>query len=174
MKILPPLQEEDSMLAALSYPFWYIVSWLILLSGKKDDPFVRFHAIQSLVFGAATSVASLFITLMFCGIFRLVPSAAKILKGEVWKGYMWQGVIYVILFTLLCFILFIISVVVFYYAYRAYKGEYFKIAIIGARIEEKYFMFLRDQEDDKEDDQDSKIESSIMEKLGHSRFRNGY
>lgn len=151
MKILPPLQEEDSMIAGLSYPFWYIVSWLVLLSQKREEPFVKFHAIQSIAFGVFTTFCSIVLTLLLWGAFQLVPSKSKMIMGEfIWKGYMWKGLFFVILFTLFCLALCVFWIIVMYYAYKAYRGEYFKIHLIGDKIEHRYFRYLDDEGEVKE------------------------
>lgn len=160
MKILPPLQEEDNMIAALSYPFWFVVSWLVLLSHKKEEPFVKFHAIQSLLFGIFISFASLLLIAVLWGVFQLVPSIGKMLSGEVWKGYMWKGLFFIIILTIFYFIFIVGCVIVYYYAYRAYKGDYFKIPIIGNMIENRYFKYLIDEES-----LEAKIEEKLEEKL---------
>ena len=46
MKLLPPIESQDTMLSALSYPLGFFVSPFLLFSKKKEDSFVRFHAIH--------------------------------------------------------------------------------------------------------------------------------
>ncbi|MFH1453112.1 MAG: hypothetical protein ABIH00_03930, partial [Armatimonadota bacterium] len=59
LEILPPINEEDKFIAALSYPFWFVVSWLILITDKKKEPFLFCHAYQSLFLGLFLTVATL-------------------------------------------------------------------------------------------------------------------
>ncbi len=149
MKILPPLEDDDTMIAALCYPFWYIASWMVFLSKKKDEPFVKFHAIQSLYFGLALLLINLLLTLIVFGISRCVPSAAGIIRQDVvWKGYMWKGLFLLGVFLVYLFLVVLGMIVVFYYAYKTYRGVYFKIPFIGQRIEDRYFAHLRDSDEE--------------------------
>lgn len=145
MKILPPLEEEDTMLAALSYPFWFITSWLILITKKKEEPFLKFHALQSLILGGVMTIGYFIIGMILVGIYHCTPSLKNIISGKVWQGYMWQGVVFVILFSLFWLIYIIGSSIVFFFAYKAYRGGYFKIPYIGNYIENKYFSYLREE-----------------------------
>jgi uncharacterized membrane protein len=147
MKILPPLEEEDTMIAALGYPFWYIVTPLVMLSRKKDEPFVKFHVLQSLYFGIVTLVASIILTLILAGIFHCVPSLKGIIQqGFVWKGYIWKGIVFVILFLAFNFLFILGFCIIFYLSYKAFKGQYFKIPFIGAFVEKTYFRYLMDDD----------------------------
>jgi uncharacterized membrane protein len=148
MKILPPLEEEDTMIAALGYPFWYIVTPLVFLSRKKDEPFVKFHVLQSLFFGLATLGACIILTLILAGIFNCVPSLKGIIReGFVWKGYIWKGIGFVILFIIFNFIFLVGFSMVLYYSYKALRGHYFKLPFIGSFIEKKYFRYLMDDDE---------------------------
>ncbi|MDQ7826748.1 MAG: DUF4870 domain-containing protein [Candidatus Eremiobacteraeota bacterium] len=146
MKILPPLEEEDTMLSALSYPFWYVTAWFVFFSRKKDEPFVKFHTIQSIAFGLAMSAGYLLLIFMLVGIFHCVPSLRKIIheQGFVWKGYMAQGFFMVAVFLVFLLLFFVGLSLILYYSNKAWKGEYFKIPFIGQRIEDRYFSYLRD------------------------------
>lgn len=56
--ILPPLSSEDKMMAGSCYPFWPVIPIFVLLSSKRQDPFLAFHAVQALAVGLTTSVIS--------------------------------------------------------------------------------------------------------------------
>jgi uncharacterized membrane protein len=152
MKILPPLEDDDTMISALSYPFWYIASWMVFLSKKKEEPFIKFHTLQSLFFGMVMFLVNLVLTLIVYGIFRCVPSAAGIINQPehevVWKGYMWKGVFFPVIFAIYLFLLFIGMIIVLYCAYKTYRGVYFKIPYIGQYIENRYFSYLKEADED--------------------------
>ena len=48
----PRLEENDKVLCAISYVFWPFAP-LLLLTPRKDLPFVRYHAMQSFLMGAS-------------------------------------------------------------------------------------------------------------------------
>jgi len=87
----------------------YLVGWvtgIIFLVLEKDNKFVKFHAIQSIiVFGAITVVGI---------IFRFIPFIGGILSWLLWA---------------LGFILWIILMV------KAYRGEKYKLPVAGAIAE---------------------------------------
>jgi len=131
MEILPPLEEEDKMLAALSYPFWFIVSWMILLSGKKREPFVKFHAIQSLFFGASMTLGALLLIILFYLFTKAFPALMTVATG----------VIFIIFFLILMLLLLADLLLFFYFAFLAYNGKDFRIFIIGPYIERTFFQW---------------------------------
>lgn len=86
----------------------YIAGWitgLIFFLIEKDDDFVRFHAMQSIVtFGAITILSIVF------GILFMVPFLGMILGTILWIG------------TIILWILLMV---------KAYQGERFKLPLIG-------------------------------------------
>jgi uncharacterized membrane protein len=92
----------------------YLVGWvtgLIFFLIEKDDDFVRFHAMQSIiVFGAITVLSIIF------GILFMVPFVGWILGTILWIG------------SLVLWILLMV---------KAYQGERFKLPIAGD-LAEKY------------------------------------
>ncbi|MGV8124093.1 MAG: DUF4870 domain-containing protein [Candidatus Xenobiia bacterium LiM19] len=145
MKILPPMEEGDTMIAALGYPFWYIVSPLILFTRKREEPFMKYHALQALIFGAALVVAQIILFLIMIGIFSCVPSLKGIIRdGYVWKGYMEKGCFFLSVFVIVILIYCVMLSIVFYFAYKAFRGDHFRIPFIGVMLEKKYFSYLED------------------------------
>jgi len=95
---------EPNVAGALSYLFGWITGLIFFLL-EKDDDFVRFHAMQSIiVFGAWTVLQILFY------IFWLVPYLGVILSWLWW---------------VVAIVLVIILVI------KAYQGERFKLPVIG-------------------------------------------
>jgi uncharacterized membrane protein len=130
-EILEPLNEDDKMLAALMYPFWFVVSWMILVSDKKRDPFLRFHALQSLVFGGAASLGFVVFTFLIFLVFKVLS----------WLPFMRStspavGVIFVLFFIAWIIALFAIAGLFLYYASRTSKGQVFKIFYLGNLVEQ--------------------------------------
>ena len=59
------ITSDDKLWAALAYlpitPLWPIIAILVFfLEGKKDRPYIRFHAIQSIVIGSIGIITSAF------------------------------------------------------------------------------------------------------------------
>jgi len=95
---------EPNVAGLLCYVAWWITGLIFFLI-EKDDDFVRFHAMQSIVtFGAITILS------IVCGILFLVPFLGWILGMILWIGSI---------------ILWILLMV------KAYQGEKFKLPVIG-------------------------------------------
>lgn len=101
--VISPVADDDRWWAALSYIFSPLVPIIaLLMEDKKNNPYVRFHAIQSLVWGVALFVmvfVTVFASFLIIG-FCLVP------------------------------LVFVMALATFYFAYKAYQGEEFKIPLV--------------------------------------------
>ncbi len=102
----------DANIAALLGYIIGIVA-IITLFIEKDNKFVRFHAIQSLLYHAAFTIifiAFMFFTAILAFISGTLASLFSLLLGLVWLGAI-AGIIFL--------------------AYKAFKSEIFKFPIIG-------------------------------------------
>lgn len=131
-EILPPLAEDDKMLSGLAYPGWIIFPAFILLSSKKEDSFVCFHAIQGLAFGILSSVATMLVTLGVWLLFQVLPSA-----GGTGSGLLGVG-LFASIFVFLS-ILFIASIFI---GWQASSGRFLKLPVIGEWAENKMVEML--------------------------------
>ena len=59
----PEITSDDKLWAALGYPIALIAIIVLLMEDKKNRPFIRFHAVQSIVLNIA-----LFILMVILGI----------------------------------------------------------------------------------------------------------
>src|SRR5215204_4791576 len=102
---------DANVTALIGYPIGIVA--LILLFIEKDNKFVRFHAIQSLLFWAAYIV-------IFIGL-AVITAILAFVSGTL------AG-----LFSLLYFLVFLACMAgVIFLAFKAYQGEMFKLPIIG-------------------------------------------
>lgn len=107
MENQPQTNSNDRLLAALGYPIPIVALVLLFMEEKKDIPFLRFHAVQSIAlniaiwvlivvlvsitFGIAGFCAPLlwFVTLWpaydaFKGNYTEIPVLTKFLKDQGW------------------------------------------------------------------------------------------
>lgn len=113
--MLTPSRKDSNILAALAYFLSMIVALIIYLV-EKEDKWLKFHALQALLFDLAYG-AVFFVVFVIgwvvafatfgLGIFCILPVFALIP--------------FVIIYRL-------------YLAYRAFKGEYFEIPLIGPLV----------------------------------------
>ena len=120
---------EPNIAAALSY-IWIVGVIFYLL--EKENRFIRFHAMQSILFGIANSVlmmvlvvVAMILTFISIGTSAAVGGAVGSLMGLlVWVIWMLFWLIAMALFVGLIFA-----------AVKAYQGQMFKLPIIGNMAE---------------------------------------
>jgi uncharacterized membrane protein len=120
---------EPNIAAALSY-IWIVGVIFYLI--EKENRFVRFHAMQSILFGIANSilmivlvVVAMILTFISIGTSAAVGGAIGSLMGLlVWLIWMLFWLIGMALFVGLIFA-----------AVKAYQGQMFKLPIIGNMAE---------------------------------------
>jgi uncharacterized membrane protein len=119
VKILPPIREDDKMLAGLTYPFWFLVVPFVMFSSRREEPFVQFHARQSLWLGAASLLGTVLGAFLCWAFMAVMPSgAASGLMGLAAIAGLW--VVFLFLFFLF-----------FFMGDRASTGEFMKLPFVG-------------------------------------------
>lgn len=116
---------DANIAAAISY-IWIV--GLIFFFLEKENKFIRFHAMQSILFGAVWSVVM--IGLIFVGmIFTFVGAAVVATAGDV------IGSLFGILISLVWLLIWLVPVALFVglvlTAIKAYQGKFAKLPIIG-------------------------------------------
>jgi uncharacterized membrane protein len=127
LKVLPPISDDDKMLAGLPYVVWPIGSLFILISRKKEDPFLHYHAVQALLAGGVLGALLMILTLGLFLVFRIMPSSAHYLSAMFGMAVMLGGG--ALLLGVLLSALFL--------GWRATEGEMLRLPLIGDFAEEK-------------------------------------
>lgn len=115
------------MLAGLPYVVWPIGSAFILLSRKREDPFLHYHAVQALAAGGVLAAALLVLMLGLFLVFRVMPGSAQYGGAVLGMMVMFGGG------TLLMGVL----LSALFLGWRATEGEMLRLPIIGDFAEEK-------------------------------------
>jgi uncharacterized protein len=109
------ITSDDKLWAALGYPIFIIALIMLFVEGKKDRPFIKFHAIQALALNVGVWVVEILLAVLSAilaavtfGIGGLISCIAPI----VWLLLIWPAVL-------------------------AYQGKYFEVPVVTK--------FLRDQ-----------------------------
>ena len=110
---------DGNVAAALGYPIGIIA--LILIFIEKDNKFVRFHAIQSLLWGLLMTIA-IFVIAIVGTIIALVAGAASGTLGWI------VGII-----VMLLYFAWLVACLggMIYSAVKAYGNEKFKLPVVG-------------------------------------------
>jgi uncharacterized membrane protein len=66
--VSPEITNDDKLWAALGYPIPLIPIIVLLMEDKKDRPFLKFHAIQSIIFNVAIWIIIFIISAVTLGI----------------------------------------------------------------------------------------------------------
>ncbi len=132
---LPPpapqsgLGMDPKVAAAISY-IWIV--GLIFFFIEKENRFVRFHAMQSILVGIANTVV-MFALIIVAFILTFVGAALASALGDA------GGVIFAMLVFLIWAVVWIVPIVVLigiiFTAIKAYQGQTIKLPIIGSMAE---------------------------------------
>jgi uncharacterized membrane protein len=112
---------DSKVIAAIAYFFGILIALVVYLI-KKEDRYVRFHAMQAILFDIAIMVLSIPLTIaIFVGFFIAAASQSGIVLIVFWAAIMG--------FALLSMLLRLV------FAFKAFTGSRFKLPIIGAHAE---------------------------------------
>ena len=116
---------DANIAAAISY-IWIV--GLIFFFLEKENKFIRFHAMQSILFGASWSVVM--IALVFIGmIFTFIGAAAAATAGDAIGGLF--SIVIALIWMLIWLVPLALFVGLVLTAIKAYQGQIVKLPIIG-------------------------------------------
>ena len=130
--ILPPLSSEDKMMAGSCYPFWPVIPAFILLSSKRQDPFLAFHAVQALAVGLTTSVLSVAGLFMLSVTYSSLPTSWMMTSGAIGAVLMLAA----LAFGGFCFLAQI------FLGWQASSGRFLRVAGLGDLCEARMASLL--------------------------------
>ncbi len=91
----PEITDDDKLWALLSWLFWPVAIVVLLLEDKKQRPFIKYHAVQSLALAVVGWVLSLILSFVVVGCFvgvawmiYAIYLAVKAYQGE-WVTIPW-------------------------------------------------------------------------------------
>lgn len=110
---------DANLAAAIGYPIGILglINFLI----DKENKFVKFHGIQSVLYSVGISIVFTVVWLVLMILTFALAAVSEVL-----------GVLMGVIMTLL-FLVFFLAIVggLFYAAYKAYQGQIFKMPIVG-------------------------------------------
>ena len=145
------VSQDDQVMAALAHgaailPFWGLVGAIVIWATQKDkSPFVRFQALQALVYQVLPIFGGvLFFVCYFCsfgGFFLTIPLAALADQGG--GGGEVAAIIAAVVTTGLPFVIFAVAALVWLAwliyaivgAVRVFQGHDFRYAVVGPWLE---------------------------------------
>jgi uncharacterized membrane protein len=109
------ITSDDKLWAALGYPIFIIALIMLFIEGKKDRPFIKFHAVQALALNVVVWAAGIVLNIL-SGLLGKVTFGIGAIVGCI-TPFLW--------------------VLLIWPAVLAYQGKYFEVPVVTK--------FLRDQ-----------------------------
>jgi len=83
--------DNDKLLAALGYPIWPVAVAMLLMEDKKNRPFIKYHAVQSLAFNTVVFIAALIFGCCLGAITFFIAGAGSLLVSVLWLVTLWPA-----------------------------------------------------------------------------------
>lgn len=110
------VSSDSKLFGALAY-LLSIITGIIVYLMKKDDPYARFHAMQSILTGVVLIVGGIVLAIVFI-VLAIIPVVGLII-----------GSLLSLVYDLVVLVLWL------FLMWKAYSGEKFKLPIIGDQAE---------------------------------------
>jgi uncharacterized membrane protein len=111
----PDVTSDDKLWAALGYPIFIIALVMLFIEGKKDRPFIKYHAVQALALNVVLWAVEIVLNILSAALGKATFGLSSIIgciTPILWLLLIWPAVL-------------------------AYQGKYFEVPVITK--------FLRDQ-----------------------------
>jgi uncharacterized membrane protein len=90
--ISPEITQDDKIWAALGYPIWLIALIMLLMEDKKNRPFIKYHAVQSLTLAVVITIASIILGCILGAITFWIAGAGAGIVGLLWFVTIWPAI----------------------------------------------------------------------------------
>jgi uncharacterized membrane protein len=106
------ITSDDKLWAALGYPIFVIALIMLFIEGKKDRPFIKFHAIQALALNVIFWIVEVLLSILSSlGVLGFISCLGPFL----WLSLIWPAVL-------------------------AYQGKYFEIPVITKFLRDQHWI----------------------------------
>jgi uncharacterized membrane protein len=102
------ITSDDKLWAALGYPIFIIALIMLFIEGKKERPFIKFHAVQALALNVALWVVEIVIGILSGALGKVTFGLGWLiscLSPLLWLGMLWPAIL-------------------------AYQGKYFNVPVV--------------------------------------------
>jgi uncharacterized membrane protein len=94
--VSPEISSDDRLWAALGYPIGIIALIMLLIEGKKDRPFIKFHAVQALALTVALIIIEIVVNILDAVLSRLhlgICGLVGCFLPILWLLLFWPGIL---------------------------------------------------------------------------------
>jgi uncharacterized membrane protein len=112
------ITSDDKLWAALGYPIFIIALIMLFVEGKKDRPFIKFHAVQALALNAGVVVVEIILGILSAALAAVtfgIGAVISCIAPLVWLLLLWPAIL-------------------------AYQGKYFEIPVITKFIRDQHWV----------------------------------
>jgi uncharacterized membrane protein len=109
------ITSDDKLWAALGYPVFIVALIMLFVEGKKDRPFIKYHAVQALALNVGVWIVEIVLAILSSALAAVTFGIGALLSciaPLVWLLLIWPAIL-------------------------AYQGKYFEVPVVTK--------FLRDQ-----------------------------
>lgn len=108
------ITSDDKLWAALGYPFFPIALIMLFVEGKKNRPFIKFHAVQALALNVGVWIVEIVLAILssFLGVIGAVISC---IAPIVWLVLLWPAIL-------------------------AYQGKYFEVPVVTKFLRDQHWI----------------------------------
>jgi uncharacterized membrane protein len=112
------ITSDDKLWAALGYPIFIIALIMLFVEGKKDRPFIKFHAIQALALNVGVLVVEIVLGILSAALAAVtfgIGGVIGCIAPLVWLLLIWPAVL-------------------------AYQGKYFDVPVVTKFLRSQHWI----------------------------------
>jgi uncharacterized membrane protein len=112
------ITSDDKLWAALGYPIFIIALIMLFVEGKKDRPFIKFHAVQALALNVGVVAVEIILGVLSAALAAVtfgIGAVISCIAPLVWLLLLWPAIL-------------------------AYQGKYFEIPVITKFIRDQHWV----------------------------------
>jgi uncharacterized membrane protein len=110
--------SDDKLWAALGYPIFIIAIIMLFIEGKKDRPFIKYHAVQALALNVVLWLVEIVLGILASALAAItfgIGGFISCIAPILWLGMIWPAIL-------------------------AYQGKYFEIPVITKFIRDQHWI----------------------------------
>ncbi len=112
------ITSDDKLWAALGYPIFIIALIMLFIEGKKDRPFIKFHAVQALALNVGVVIVEIVLGILSAALAAVtfgIGGVISCIAPLVWLLLIWPAVL-------------------------AYQGKYFEVPVVTKFIRDQHWV----------------------------------
>jgi uncharacterized protein len=112
------ITSDDKLWAALGYPIFIIALVMLFVEGKKNRPFIKYHAVQALALNVVFWVVEIILGILSAALAAVtfgIGGVISCISPVLWLLLLWPAIL-------------------------AYQGKYFEIPVVTKFIRDQHWI----------------------------------